>query len=332
MQLVFIVFAILVGSYLLLRKVCLTFDDKHFSVVGSFATGMLTWIFLLSVASWIVLTFYLVYALLAERALGSLFGLMFIGMATGFAIQANEVFDASTVMQFVRRAALFRPTKPHSVLLAEELDKKNIRDIHKETSNKPFPVLGTQKRLLTEDEVQQYRKEMLAAKDRLTRSIRFDEEIQKLKAGHIVHITDPWKIYTFSHVFHDLYAEMHELQIDPQTRTLQFRLNIQEATEAALQDPIYVYQLKQDLYQLLQVLNTDPWLASYSEFYDHFVAICFGIEPDAFGHSQMYPFLRIDIVRSQLSQREGKFVNAADLHTISALTFNNGKPIPSELL
>ena len=329
---VFIDFLTLVFSFLLLRRISLKHDDTLFSGVESFFLGLLAWIFLLSVSGWGFLSLYLAYLLLSERVLGAIFGLIFIAMASGFAFSANEVLDASTVVQFVRRALAFRPTKPNSLIFEEELDKKRVRDIHAETSGRAFPTMGTPKRPLTKEEVLQLQQEALAPKGRPPRSMRFDEEAQLLKTGHLAHITDPWRIYNFSQSLHDLYAEMYELEVDPQTRTFQFRLNVHNATQMALQNPMFVFELKQDLYQLLQVLNTDPWLGWYSEFFDHIVVVCFGNESDAFGHMQMYPILRIDIVRSQLTDREGKFFNAADLHTICAFTFANGKPLPEELL
>jgi hypothetical protein len=329
---VFIDFSVLVFSFLVLRRISLMHDEAQFSGLESYVVGLLAWIFLLSVSGWGFLALYLIYLLLSQKVLGAIFGLIFIGMATGFSFQANEVLDTSTVIQFVRRALVFRPTKPHSLVFDEELDKKRVRDIHAETSGTAFPTIGTRKRPLTKEEIQRFQQEVLSPKERPPRSMRFDEETQLLNAGHVIHITDPWRIYNFSQSLHDLYAEMYELEIDPQTRTFQFRLNISNATETALQDPMFVFELKQDLYQLLQVLNTDPWLGWYSEFFEHIVVVCFGNESDAFGHMQMYPILRIDIVRSQLTNREGKFFNAADLQTICAFTFANGKPLPEELL
>ncbi len=329
---VFINFSVLVLSFLLLRRISLKHDEAHFSDFLSFWIGLLAWIFIFSVSGWGFLSLYLVYLLLSEKVLGAMFGLVFMAMASGFALSANEVLDTSTVVQFVRRALIFRPTKPHSLIFEEELDKKRVRDIHAETSGKAFPTIGTQKQPLTKEEVLQLQMEMTAPKERPPRSMRFEEEVQLLKTGHIAHLTDPWKIYNFSQTPHDLYAEMYELEIDPNTRTFQFRLNIHNATETALQNTMFVFELKQDLYQLLQVLNTDPWLGWYSEFFDHIVVVCFGNESDAFGQMQMYPFLRIDIVRSQLTDREGTFFNAADLHTICAFTFANGRPLPEELL
>ena len=329
---VFLVFLILVSSFLTLRRLSLKHDETFFFVVGSFFIGLLAWVFVLSVSGWGFLSLYLLYLLLSERVLGAIFGLMFICMATGFAWLSNEVLDASAVIQFVRRSLAFRPTKLHSLIFEEELEKKRIRDIHAETSEKAFPVLGTQKQILTKEEIQRLQQAVLTPKERPPRSMRFEEEVQRLKTSQIAHLTDPWKIYNFSQTLHELYSEMYELEIDPNTRTFQFRLNVHNATEKQLQDSMFVFELKQDLYQLLQLLNTDPWLGWYSEFFDHIVVVCFGNESDTFGHMQMYPILRIDIVRSQLTEREGKFFNAADLQTICAFTFANGKPLPEELL
>jgi len=243
----------------------------------------------------------------------------------------NESLDTASVLFFVRRSALFHPLQPHTTIAQEELDKKKIRDVHRETSDKPFPTIGKNKRLLTDTEAAQFRQEMQAVIARPKRSIYFDAEFKALKSGSPVSVADPWKVYTFDHKLHELYDEMSEVSVDPQKRLLHFRLNIPGATAEAVKDPLFVFQLKQDLYQLFQVLNTDPWLSWYSEMFDHIAAVCFGIESDSFGRIQMYPFLKIEIPRTQLTQREGQFFNAADLHTIGTLTFENGKPLSGEL-
>lgn len=332
MGIVIVAFLFFAGSFLLLRMLCLKSKDGHPSKLAIFMLGMITWVFLLSACAWIVLPFYLILELFAKGNLGVMFSLMFFGIATGLAFQSNETLDSATVLHYIRQSAFFRPLKPHTIILHDELDKKKIRDIHRETSDKPFPTIGKHKRLLTDTEAAQFRQQMQAASKRTARSTDFEAEIKTLKSGATANISDPWKVYTFEHKLHDLYAEMSEVHLDPRARTLRFRLNIRDATETALQDPLYIYHLKQELYHLLHVLNTDPWLTSYGEFFDRMLAVCFGIEADSFGHVQMYPFLKIDIARSQLFQREGKFFNAADLHTICTLTFESGKPLPGELL
>jgi len=331
MGFVFILLIVIVVSFLILRNICLNTAQKQTTRLELYLVGMITWVFLLGVAAWCFMPLYLIYTLLAMGSFGALSPLMFIVLATGLAFRFSEALDSATVLHFLQASALFHPMRPHTMHVHEELEKK-IRDIHRETSDKPFPTAGKRKRLLTEKEIQQYRQEIIAAKERPSRSRRLDEEIALLKSGSTVNISDPWRVYTFDHKFHDLYPEISELHINPGTRVLQWRLNIPGASENALQDPIYVYQFKQDLYHLLQVLNTDSWLGWYSEYFDRFVAVCYGIESDSFGQVQMYAFLKIDIERLQLTQREGRFINAADLHKISELTFNNGKPLPGEFL
>jgi hypothetical protein len=42
--------------------------------------------------------------------------------------------------------------------------------------------------------------------------------------------------------------------------------------------------------------------------------------------------MKIDILRSSLTDREGKFYNAADRNKISTILFDNGKPLPDDTL
>lgn len=331
MEIIFIPFAVVAGSFLALRRFFLNQGERQPTQLKLFVIGITSWIFILGAAVWLLLPLYLFYVLLAMGGLGAVLPLAFFAIVSGLAFQLNETIDSATVLHYVRESALFRPTRPQYMHIQEELDKKRIRDVHRETSDKPFPTTGKAKRLLTEQEVHQYKQEMTAARELPTRSRRYNEEIASLKAGETTSLADGWKVYTFDHNLHDFYTEMTQLQIDPSARALQFKLNIPDATERALQDPSYVYRLKQELCHLFSVLHTDPWLMWYSAYVDRITTVCYGIEPDSFGHAQLYPFMKIDIASLELHQREGKFFNAADLHKISTLTFNNGKPLPDEL-
>jgi hypothetical protein len=330
MDIVIIPFAIVAASFLILRKFFLRTGESQPTSVQLFIIGIVSWIFILGAAVWFLLPFYLFYVLIVMRGFGAVVPLAFFAIISGLAYQLNETLDSATVLHYLRESAFFRPIRPDYMHIAEELEKKRIREVHRETSDMPFPTTGEKKRLLTEKEAHQYKQEMITARERPNRSRRYDEEIASLKSSAVTSLADGWKVYTFNSARHDFYAEMSRLQINPVARALQFNLNIPDATEQALQDPQYLYRLKQELYQLLSVLHTDPWLSSYSVFFDRITTVCYGIEPDSFAHAQLFPFMRVDIAASELHQREGKFFNAADLHKISTLTFNNGKPLPDE--
>lgn len=322
-------FVLIAVSYLAFRALCMTERSNIGSSPIVVALGITSWLFILSVLALILYTFYLIYILLLG-SFGAMTQLIFVGLLVGFAIRANEALDTALVFSYLRPAALFQVLQPRSVLLQDEVEKMTIRDLHRLSSDKPFPAGDKHKRLLTQQEIQQYQSEAQKIARRPKRSNRFDEEIQSLKANLPTSIADPWKVYTFDHKLHDWYDEMSGLLIDPRSRSLRFRLNVPKADETALRNPLYVYQVKQDLYQLLQVLNTDPWILPYRGYFEYIVSTCFGIESDSFGQTQMYPFLKITISRAQLSGLEGKFFNAADIHKISDLVFNNGHPIPDE--
>jgi hypothetical protein len=330
MGLVLTNFASLVGSYLVLRNITLATTTKEQTAVMITVAGFISWFFIFSVAAWVLLTLYLIFALVVLGSLGAIYGLVFIGFFSGMAFQFNEVLDAGVVLYYIRETAFFRPMKPKSMIFQEELDKKEMRDIHREIADTPFPVMKTQKRLPTEKELQKLQRELHALRQRPARSDRFNNEIRSLKSGAITSIADPWKVYTFDHKFHDWYAEMSHVEIDPARRAAQFRLNVPNASEKALQDAMYVFRLKQELYQLLQVLNTDPWLLWYNEYFDRFLMTLYGVESDSFGHTQLFVFMKIEILRAPLTEREGRFFNAADLHTISAIAFNHGSPLPEK--
>jgi hypothetical protein len=70
---------------------------------------------------------------------GALSPLMFIVLATGLAFRFSEALDSATVLHLLRASALFHPMRPHTMHVHEELEKKKIRDIHRETSDKPLP-------------------------------------------------------------------------------------------------------------------------------------------------------------------------------------------------
>jgi hypothetical protein len=330
---IILVFVIIVAApFLLLRKMFLEPAERQPTSTKIFILGAVSWIFILGALAWLILPLFLLYLVFVAGNFGAIMGLALFAIVSGFAYQVNETLDSATVLHYLRESAFFRPIRPDYMHLPEELDKQQIREIHRETSQAPFPTAGKSKRLLTEEEARQYKSEMTAAKKRPLRSRRYEEEIASLKLGETTSIADGWKVYTFDHKLHDFYDEMSRLQIDPVTRTLQFNLNIPHATEQLLRDPQYLYQLKQELYQLFSVLHTDPWLSAYSGFIDRIIATCYGIEPDSFGHAQLYAFIKLDIASVELHRREGKFFNAADLHKISTLTFNDGKPLPDELL
>ncbi|MBM4160281.1 MAG: hypothetical protein FJ217_04185 [Ignavibacteria bacterium] len=186
------------------------------------AGGLLSWLFVLSSAGLAIWTLFLFFTLVTLGALGNIFSLLFIGLAAGFALYLKEVLDASTVWDYLRTTLFFHPYASQPILFQEELDKKNIRDVYQETSQKPFPVVRREKPLLTDEEVAQLRREVFALKERPKQSARLKKELGELSAGSPVDISDQWKIWTFEHGRHDFYGRMSGVTIDPSISSSRF--------------------------------------------------------------------------------------------------------------
>lgn len=264
MAFTFTLFALFAASYLVLRKLCEVSLAGNLPRWGILASGMLAWLFTLAGAGWIGLTFYLTADFLFAGTLGNLFVLMFIGMASGYAYLSKEMLDVTNMMHFIRTALSFRGYASQTLFIEEELDKKKIRDVHRKTSDTPFPTFPKERSLLTNQEIERLRAELLASKDQPRRSAHLEDELQNLTSGQTINLTDGWRISTFDRSLHDLYAHVVNIAIEPATRLLSCTIDIPDASGPRLQDPIAMFHLKQDLYDFLQVLNTDPWLKPYS--------------------------------------------------------------------
>ena len=119
-----LLFATFSGTYLLLRKLsqlALARGPRQWEVT---VAGLLSWLFILSCAGWVLLTLFLLYDLLVRGALGNMFILMIIGLASGLVFQFKEVLDVVTVWDFFKTALSFLPYAPQPLHFGEELDNQ----------------------------------------------------------------------------------------------------------------------------------------------------------------------------------------------------------------
>ena len=148
-----------------------------------------------------------------------------------------------------------------------------------------------------------------------------------MKGGRPVDLSDPWKINSFSKSSHDWYGTTLDVRIEPATATMAFRLNLPEIQREQLREANAFFRFKQEVYALLQAINTEEWLRPYASFFSTIELTCLGIETDGFGQTALLPFFRISVATAELTKREGKFFAATELHAIGAITFNNGESI-----
>jgi hypothetical protein len=318
---------IFIGSFLLLRSLREISLSSNFPLWGITLCGLLAWVFVLSTISmplWIV---YLVYDLLGNKNLNQIYLLMFIGVVGGMLFQAKEMLDSAQVWDFARTAIWFRPYTVRTLRLDDELEKKKIKEIHRIRTGKTAVDLPSEVKFKTEEEIRKLQEEARAVAGRGLQPAGLSHDLQELQSGRPIELTDPWKINSFRKSSHDWYGTTLSVRIDPGTATIAFRLNLPEIRRDQLREANALFSFKQDVYALLQAINTEEWLKPYASFFSTIELTCIGIETDGFGQTALLPFFKIRIATSELVKHERLFFAATGLHAISTITFNNGDSI-----
>ncbi len=320
---------VIVLLFLLLRKLSEVAVQYELPPWGTYLGGILSWAFVLSLLGYSVLTGYLIYDLLANKNLVAIYVLMFIGIIGGMLFQGKEVLDSARVGDYVRTALRFEPYTLNRFRLDDELEKKRVKDVYRQITGKEAREIVDTPRLKTEAERRRLQREaaVLTSRQQQITSPTLKDEVQQLRAGHVVDLSDVWKINSFKRSTHEWYGNVSSLQIDPQTHRATFRVNLPEITRMQLVQTNTLFSFKQDLYAFLQAVSSEEWLKPYASFVDQLDVTCFGLETDGFGQTALYPFFHILIGVSELAARAGKFFAVTELHTISRITFNNGDPI-----
>ncbi len=320
---------VIVALFLLLRKLSEVAVQYDLPSWGIYLGGILSWAFVLSLLGYAAFTVYLIYDLLANRNLVAIYVLMFIGVIGGMLLQGKEVLDSSRVFDYVRTSLRFEPYTLNRFRLDDELEKKKVKDVYRQITGKEAREMVGSPRLKTEAEIRRLQREaaVLAARQTQLGSPTLKDELKQLRAGHVVNLSDVWKINSFKRSTHEWYSNVSSLQIDPKTKSAIFHVNLPEMTRTHVMQTNTLFSFKQDLYAFLQAVSSEEWLKPYASFVDQLDVTCFGLETDGFGQTALYPFFHILISVSELAARAGKFFAVTELHTISRITFNNGDPI-----
>jgi hypothetical protein len=221
----------------------------------------------------------------------------------------------------------FQPYASQPFVIPDEVDKKNIQEIHRETSGTPFPTAEPEKVLKTKEEVLKIQQELFAFQQKPKKPLLLDDEMKELTAGHRVDISESWKLHILTRTTHDLYEEIESMDIDPSTKILTFRVRIRSAMQNQLHDPKLVYSIKQDLYDLLQAVHTESWMRPYRPYYRILSVFCIGMMLDEYGRENPYLFMHLEINAMELERRARKLFNTNEFHTIARITFLDGAPI-----
>lgn len=271
--------------------------------------------------------------LVTEPTMGTAFEFIGIGFALSLAgkllADNPQIMDFSRVKPLIIESLQFRKYDLRREDIFVELDKHNIKKVYRETTGKAFPKEAEKKmKPLPHTDPEQAKKEIERLKAQPLRSVHLESELSQLKAGEVTNITDTFKLNALKHKTHDLYEHAYGMQIVPAEKLLSFKIMLPNVNAQTVFDADRAFRLKQDIYDLFQNLNSEDWLTPYAGFFDKIKVTCHREDTDTFGLPIQQPFFSVEILITELRQREGKLFVATELDKIANVVFDQGKPIP----
>ena len=286
--------------------------------------GILSWGVVVSLAGPPIAIGYVCAGVVKSLSIGAAFeaaAVFFLsGIAANLVVVHREILDWDRMKPFIRTSLMFANYFAEQEDLFVQLEKKQIRDIHRENSGLELIESRPHKKDLPHTDPEAAKRMLDEARRRPLQSAHLPDEFRQLEAGETVDLTDTLTINTLKHPTLDLYRDCHEMRINAASGLLSFAVHfVRIAAEMAV-SPDLIFHVKQDLYDLLQALINEEWLKPYTKFFEKISVTCFRVRLDGFDLPQQHPFMKIDIPVSELRLREGKFYSVADLHSIATIT------------
>ncbi len=286
--------------------------------------GIMSWGAILSMAGPPIAIAYACAGVVTSLSIGAAFeaaGLIFlVGIIANLVVVHREILDWDHMWPFIRSSLFFRDYFEEQEDLFQQLEKKQIRDIHRETTGKEIvePVVARKEIPHLDPAVAR----RMIEEDRLkpVQSAHLADELSRLRNGETVDVTDTFTINTFKHPTHAFYRDCHEMRIDAVARVLSFAAHCTYIREDASLTRDLMIRVERDLYEALQALIDERWIKPYRDFFENISVTCFRVRHDSFDMPRQCPFVRVEIPVAELLVRQGKFYNIADLPSIATIT------------
>lgn len=294
----------------------LAFPPNFIYIVGIFAWCTILAL-LVVVYSLVSLVIDVFVAFEVNTAIGLVIMLTLCGVAAILLIVKKKVLDLAHMLPFLLAAIQFRPYDAKRQELFEQHERTQLRQAEMAFSkrNQSGEPAEDEVIIIADDEDDDT-KDVKAGSD----SPESSTELELLKKGGGVDISDIFKVMTAEKPSHPFYQYLSVLRINPSEKILSFKLVFPMFTKASDLTPEKLLRVKQGAYQVFQAILAEEWLKPYLEFAASMKTTCFRIRRDDFDMPQEQLFLSIQAGMSHMRQRMGKPFNNADFSNIATIT------------
>lgn len=216
----------------------------------------------------------------------------------GFKI--DEMLSENGTREFLRASLIFENYATRREDIFEELERHMIREIHRETSNLPFPTARTKWTGKTEEELELIRRAILESRNKPIESLHLAQELKALSQNNDADITDSFKHNSMRKLPHAYASHVTFAKVYPSSGLFELRLDVSRLPHWSKPE-IHADWAKRDLRKFFQRLFSIAWMQPYIRYFDHITVECFRIEMDDLAMEHTIPVLTLKITPSEFA-------------------------------
>jgi hypothetical protein len=333
MKILFLSLILFCFFYFTMRYLKHPWEKRQLPPWSKYILGVFAWGSLLSFLGVLWGLAQPVIQLFTSPNMGLAFLIMGLALAVGaIAMYANanpELFDFASMKAFLKDSLAFANPARSWMLLAEEVDKHEVRRVYKEVTGKELPAEDERydrelkkkleatkgKEFFSGDKRVAASKELLAVLKQTIESPLAKEELQQLGQGAMVDISDSWHINRLKRSTHDYFLLVKTVTVDPGSKRMSFMLESEQFADGQVRDPVSLYRLKQNLYDFLQAVHQQDWVQPYLNHAATIVCTCSHFEDQAFIGIQVHQICRVEISRADLKLYENRYYDVGQMKT-----------------
>jgi hypothetical protein len=137
-------------------------------------------------------------------------------------------------------------------------------------------------------------------------------ELEQLRSGAEVDISDSWKLNSLKSSPHELSKNVRRAILKASSGEFFLSVHIDNLSKESMADSRRLLRMKQDLYDLAQGLSQEGWMQPYLKFVQNIAGTCYGSSLDAFGAPQSDPVLAFEISLAELRRRSSSIADVRD--------------------
>lgn len=305
--------------YAVLRFFKISWIKQAFPPSFIYLAGVFAWCAALalvaSIISFFSMTIDLISSFDSDTLIPFIIILIMLGIATKLLLDRKEVLDISHMIPFLRSAILFQPYDAKRQELFERNEKFQLAQNKKTAAERVTSGHHAEEVIdISEDSTNEGDGDSAAMESPLATT-----ELDLLKRGEGVDISELFKSNTAKLPAHPLYQFISMLRIDPSDKLMSFRMVLpSSATEPELTQE-KLQRVKQGAYQVFQALTAEQWLKPYSAYFNLVKTSCFRVRKDEFDMTREILFISIQMDMAQLRQSKGKPFNSAEFEKVAAI-------------